>query len=73
MGEILKDEISGLDQLPFVHSGDGNPGYLTSRKSVLIILEISSRSTESGHSAAKILAIRSAAFPSHKSGHLPHL
>ena len=73
MGEIFKDEIPSVGQLPLVHSGDRKPGYLKSRKYALIIVEISSRSTESGHSAAKILAIRSAAFPSHKSGHLPHL
>ena len=73
MGEIFKDEISDVGQLPLVHSGDRNPDYLKSREYSLIIVEISSRSTESGHSAAKILAIRSAAFPSHKSGHLPHL
>ena len=32
MGEILKDEISGVGQPPPVHSGDGNPQYLKSRK-----------------------------------------
>ena len=73
MGEILKDEISGIVQRPLVHSGDRKSGYLNSHKYALIIVEISSRSTDSDHSAAKILAIRSAAFPSHKSGHLPHL